>query len=92
VVASKQQQPQRATRLLAAADALREALEYPLRASGKREHDQAIASSLSALGDAAFEASWNEGRSLSMDDAVAYALEDVTKYVKLPRRERRRDS
>jgi hypothetical protein len=30
-----------------------------------------------ALGDAALEAAWNAGRTLSVDQAVRYALEDT---------------
>ena len=45
---------------------------HPLEAS---EHDESIAGVRASLGDEAFERSWSEGSSMSLDEALAYALE-----------------
>jgi predicted ATPase len=63
-------EPQRAARLLGAADALREALESPLEGIELALHMQAMAS----LESAEIDAAWESGRALSPDDAAAFAL------------------
>ena len=65
-------EPQRAARLLGAADALREALESPLQGIELSLHMQAMAS----LESADIDAAWESGRALSPDDAAAFALAD----------------
>ena len=61
----------RAARLLGAADALREEIGYSPE-PGEREQRERVAT---ALGDdAALVAAQSEGRTLTLDDAVAYAL------------------
>jgi len=63
-------EPQRAARLLGAADALREALESPLEGIELALHLQAMAT----LEPAETDAAWESGRALSPDDATAFAL------------------
>jgi predicted ATPase len=80
-VASRQDDPERAVRLLAAADALLQA-----KGSGwlhaivpRAPHDDGVLAALRArTSDAAFERAWARGRSLGGADAVAYALEENT--------------
>jgi len=67
---------QRAARLFGAAEALREA-------SGTREmslwrvaFDRDVADLQAAMGDLAFTTAWAEGRAMSLEDAVAYALDE----------------
>ena len=63
----------RAARLLGAADALREEIGYAPEL-GEHEQFERVAT---ALGDdATLIAARSEGRALTLDDAVAYALED----------------
>jgi len=79
-VARLQDDPERAVRLLAAADALLQA-----KGSGwlhamvpRAPHDDDLLAALRArVGDAAFEQAWTRGRSLGSGDAVAYALEET---------------
>jgi predicted ATPase len=62
-----------AARLLGAAEALRERLGVELAPAERETHDETVAAVRSALG-ASFAAEWDEGRSMSLDKAVAYAL------------------
>jgi tetratricopeptide (TPR) repeat protein len=63
-------EPQRAARLLGAAEALREALESTLEGIELALHEEALASLESAdISDA-----WGSGRALSPEDAAAFAL------------------
>ncbi len=62
-----------ATRLLAASNAAREEMGYPLPPVAIADHEATVASLRAALGDDDFAAAWNEGAELSLDDAVAYA-------------------
>jgi predicted ATPase len=72
-------QPERVPRLLGAAEALREAIEFPLPPVDRTDYyDRLVAETRAALGEERFVAVWAEGRAMSWDQAVAYALEDCT--------------
>ena len=73
-VALKQQQAERATRLFAAAEGQREALDNPLVAPERKDHDRALAATRAILGGETFGALWIAGCSMSMEDAIEYAL------------------
>jgi hypothetical protein len=68
-----QQQPKRAAHLLAAAEGLRDANGVPLPTADCAEHERSVA----AVGEEAFADAWAEGRALSLDQAVEYALEQT---------------
>ena len=53
---------ERTVHLLAAADAVRTALEVPLWVGFRERHDCVLAEARSALGEAGFTAAWEEGR------------------------------
>jgi hypothetical protein len=72
-----QGQPERAARLFGVAAAVREALGAPLPPVDQADHERHIAGGRAALGEEAFEVIWNEGRAISMEEAVAYALADA---------------
>jgi predicted ATPase/DNA-binding SARP family transcriptional activator len=73
-----QERAKAAARLLGAAEALRERLGAELAPAERATHDETVAAVRSALGGS-FAAEWEEGRSMSLDRAVAYALlEPVT--------------
>jgi hypothetical protein len=86
-VAVRQDQPERAASLLAAADALLEA-----KGSGwlhayvpRAPHDDSFLAGLRArTTDAAFQQAWAHGRSLNSASAVRYALEETTSRPALP--------
>ena len=66
----------RAVRLLGSADAAREIMGASQPSSEREEQDQIVAAARSALEENAFAAAWAEGRAMSLEQAVAYALED----------------
>ena len=67
--------PARAARLFGAADALREEFGSPNRADAFAEHEQVLSTIRYALGDAAFDEAWAEGRAMDTKQALAYALD-----------------
>jgi hypothetical protein len=70
-------QERRAARLLGAAAALQAALGVALDTGARAEYERAVAAARAALGEEEFAAAWAEGRGLSPEQAVAYALEDA---------------
>ena len=77
-VAALRGRPVRAARLWGAAEALREQMgmalsAFDLAASG---YEQDLAALRSALDESAFEAAWAEGRTMSAEQAIEYALEE----------------
>jgi hypothetical protein len=73
-VALAQAQPERAARLLGAAEGLREAVGSPRPLADRAEHDRFVAAVRTALGEQAFAAAWAEGGAMSLGDVVAFAL------------------
>jgi hypothetical protein len=73
-VAAAQSQPKRATRLLGAAEAWFEATSQIIGPIERAEHDGYAASARAQLGEEAFAAAWAEGRAMTMEQAIAYAL------------------
>lgn len=64
----------RALRLFGAAEAIREAIGFPVSPHSQELFDVAIERSRMALDECAASAAWAEGRAMNMDAAVAYAL------------------
>jgi len=71
-------QGERAARLFGAAQALREAMGASLSPSEHTDDERHTAATRAALGEEAFAAAWNEGRSLSLEQAIALALQEPT--------------
>jgi tetratricopeptide (TPR) repeat protein len=67
-------QPERAARLLGASEAVFEAWRVGPVTADQLEIDQYMADVRAQLDEAAFEAAWAEGRAMSLEEAVAYAL------------------
>ncbi len=74
-VAIAQAQPARAARLFGAAEGLREAMGAPLPPADRAEHERSVAAVRAALGEDAFAVAWAEGRAMSLEQAVANALQ-----------------
>jgi predicted ATPase/DNA-binding CsgD family transcriptional regulator len=79
---------ERAAVLFGAVDALLQTLggHLPLWADDS-EHDAYVASPRAGLGEGAFAASWDRGRTMTLEQAVEYALaslEDVSRKVRTP--------
>ena len=76
ILAVVQNQMERASKLLSAAEALYPPLRFEMSARERAEHDQAIAAARAALREETFAAAWEEGKAMTLDQAIAYALED----------------
>ena len=74
-IAQAREDGQRAARLYAAAEALRESVGIPMTPSEKVEYDAEIARLRAGMDEKAFAAAWSEGGALSLEQAVAFALE-----------------
>jgi tetratricopeptide (TPR) repeat protein len=74
-VASAQGQVARAARLWSSAAAIREAIGAPLRPIDRPRQEASLAQLRAQLGEEAFAAAWAEGRALSLEQAIAFALE-----------------
>jgi tetratricopeptide (TPR) repeat protein len=68
----------RSARLWGGADALHEALSLPMPPVDHITNDPYIEAVRTALGEGAFAAAWAEGRAMTFQEAIAYALEDAT--------------
>ncbi len=68
----------RACRLFGAADALREAIGHRPSPQDQADYDRRLASTREALGEAAFAAVWAEGRAMTLEQAIEYALKENT--------------
>jgi hypothetical protein len=67
--------PARAARLYGVAEALREATGIPVDPPERPDYEESVALTRDTLSEVEFNAAWAVGRSMSLDDAVAYALE-----------------
>lgn len=66
--------PQQAAQLLGAADALLKATKAALDTEDRAMFERGAASARSQLGTGEFDIAWTEGRDMSTEEAVAYAL------------------
>jgi hypothetical protein len=76
-VASMMGQPKRAPRLFGAAMALREAIGASLPPGERSTYERLIATARAQLDEATFAMAWTEGHVMTLEQAVAYALEEV---------------
>ena len=67
----------RAARLLGAVEAFCASSGSPLHSYARLKYDRVVAAVRAQLDEAAFEAAWAEGRAMSLEQAVAYALEET---------------
>ena len=65
----------RATRLLAAAEAIHKAFDAPLSQAGHMLYEQDVAALRRELSANDFTAAWTYGRTMTLERAIAYALE-----------------
>jgi predicted ATPase/class 3 adenylate cyclase len=77
VLAKRQDDLERAARLWGAAAALRESLGDRVPLLEPLREDEDLPATRAALGDAANAASWEAGRAMSLEEAVAYAREPL---------------
>jgi predicted ATPase/transcriptional regulator with XRE-family HTH domain/Flp pilus assembly protein TadD len=74
-VAGKQGEPERAGRLFGAAERLREITGVPLTPSERPYYDRYLAAAREQLDEEQWNAAWAEGRAMTLEEAVASALE-----------------
>ncbi len=67
--------PQAAARLLGASEALLEALGIVIHAGDWSDHDRDVVAVREQLDEATLDAAWAEGRAMSLEQAISYALE-----------------
>jgi predicted ATPase/class 3 adenylate cyclase len=75
-VAAGQGRWERAVQLRAASEALCEVIGAPWSASQRAESADRVTAARIALGEEAFAAAWAEGRAMSFEQAIAFALEE----------------
>jgi predicted ATPase/DNA-binding XRE family transcriptional regulator len=66
-----------AARLLGAMEPTYPVIQYQQTPAERAEHDQAIAAARAALGEEAFATAYEEGKKMTLDEAVAFALGDT---------------
>ena len=66
-------QVQTAVRLWGAAHALRDSIGSPLYPQEQEKYEQQVRQTRSTLGEADFAILWNEGRSLTLEQAIEHA-------------------
>ena len=83
-VALGEHRPERAVRLWAAADKLRETLDAPLAPVAEAVRDRCYAVARAELGQSVWETAWAEGRAMSLDESLDYALGADTRTGPVP--------
>jgi len=74
-IAAAQSTWERAVRLWGAADSLRVQSSAPLTANEQAAHDAELAAARQTLGDQTFSSAWDNGRIMSLNQSIEYALE-----------------
>jgi len=74
-IAIADEEPQRAAKLLGAAEALREKAKSAMTDMERIEYDQSVAQLRAMLAETEFNALWADGRSMTMEEAIQLALE-----------------
>ena len=80
VAVMQKQQPQgaeRAARLLGTAEAQFQAMGAAMWPADQRDHERSMAAIQAVLNGEAFAAAWAEGRAMTLEQAIAYALEET---------------
>jgi len=67
--------PERGARLFGAADVLFDASSLVVDPLNRADHDRNLAAARAQLGDDAFAAAWEAGRALTLEQALAEALD-----------------
>lgn len=74
-VAAETNEPARACRIWGAAELLRETIGAPMPPSERPDYERIVAAARAAMGDdAAFTRAWQEGRAMTLEEAIDYVL------------------
>jgi hypothetical protein len=79
-VAAAEGQPERAARLLGAAQALIENTDAVIGPAERIEVERDLSAVRTQVGEATFTSAWAEGRAMTLEQAIAYALEDDWRF------------
>jgi predicted ATPase len=74
-IAKAQEEDQRAAHLFGAAEILRENINIPMMPTERPEYDREVNDLRANMDEAAFAKAWAEGRAMTMEQAIEYALE-----------------
>ena len=74
-IALAQSHAEKAVRLFSAAAALRDSIGSVIDPVDQPQYERRLASMRAGLGEERFEAAWDEGRTLTLEQAIAHALE-----------------
>ena len=74
-IAKIEEQGQRAARLFGAAEALREKIDIPMTDMEHVEYEREISELKAGMDEKVFVSAWTEGRALTMEQAIDFALE-----------------
>jgi DNA-binding CsgD family transcriptional regulator len=72
-----QQSPERAARLLGAAEAMREVSNAPLPPSDRPDYDRIVRTTRAQLDEAVFALAWTQGRSMTPEQALASPVQET---------------
>jgi hypothetical protein len=78
-IARMHEHAERAVKLLGAAEALREKIKIPMSEVEQVEYDREVADLKANMGEREFASLWAEGRSMTMEQAIQFALEHGSK-------------
>lgn len=76
MLASSQGQPERIAQLLGAARALREAIAQPVRPDERMVYERYVTSARAQIDEGRWEAAFAEGQSMTLEEALEYALSE----------------
>jgi non-specific serine/threonine protein kinase len=76
-IAGASGQNERTAKLFGAAEALRQSINSSMTPMERPEYDQAVAQLREQMGEATFKSTWEQGRTLTMETAIQFALEDT---------------
>jgi hypothetical protein len=67
----------RAARLFGATEAIRERLAFPILSEERRSYEHGLAMLRARLDDESLAVGWAEGRAMTLEQAIAYALDET---------------
>lgn len=73
-ILSRKEEPERAARLLGAANAIRRLIDTPRTSFEEKEYESEITRTKEMLGEEKFDENWRLGERLSMDESIAVAM------------------
>jgi non-specific serine/threonine protein kinase len=75
-IAKVHEQPEHAAKLLGAAEALRQLINIDMSKMERLEYERQVADLRANMDEKSFMSLWAEGRNMTMEQAIAYALEE----------------